>query len=440
MKLLHIKISIVLALLCGMLSNAQTILTPSEAIKQALENNYAISIANNAVAVAKNNSSIFNSGYLPTLTGNVGANFNLDNTEATFANGNKTILNGAESSRYNASINLNYILFDGLGRRYNFKRLKEEHQLSKLQVRETIENTTIQLFSIYYSVAQLTENLTTLQETLKVSKERLVRAQYQFDYGQNTKLAVLNAEVDIVNDSINIINTKQQLKNGKRDLSVVLGTDFKTDFTVETELNFILQIKKDSLFEMAKKRNTALLQIEKNTEITSLNIQSEKAAYLPTIGLIGSYGWNKNNNNAAAFVAGSINTGLSAGLNLTWNLFDGGNTLTRVRNAKLNLETQQLQMENLLLDIQRNFDNIWDTYKNKLAIYDLQESNIRTAQNNFDRTQEKFKVGQVNSLDFRQAQLNLINAELSRNQAKYEAKLAELDLLQLSGVLLEVAF
>ncbi len=420
--------------------NAQQVLTKEEAVKLALDNNYDIKIANNNVQVAENNTSVLNSGYLPTVTGTAGATYNLDNTEAEFSNGNSTVLNGAESNRYNAGVSLNYTIFDGLGRHYNYKRLKEQYQLSELQVRETIENTIVQLFSVYYNVAQLSENLETLDQTLLVTKDRLVRAEYQFDYGQNTKLEVLNAEVDINTDSINIINTKQDLKIAKRDLKLVLGETFTEDFNVETEVDFLLQFKKDSLFEKAKQRNVALLQTEKNIAISQLDIKSGKSAYLPTLGLTGSYGWNKNNNNAASFVTVSTNTGLSGGLNLSWNLFDGGATITRVRNAKVNLETQQLQKENILLSIQRDFDNAWDDYMNKLEIYNIQEKNIITAQNNFDRTQEKFKIGQVNSIEFRQAQLNLLNTELSRNQAKYAAKLAELQLLQISGELLNVEF
>jgi outer membrane protein len=309
-----------------------------------------------------------------------------------------------------------------------------------LQARETIENTITQLFSIYYNVAQLTENLDALSETLNVSKDRLVRAQYQFDYGQNTKLGVLNAEVDINNDSINIISAAQQLKNAKRDLNVVLGNTLGTDFSVSTEVDFTLKFQKDSLFNKAKTRNVALLQTEKNIAISQLDIKSSKSGYLPTVGLNGTYGWNKNNNNAASFVAVSTNTGLSGGLNLTWNLFDGGGTITRVKNAKVNLESQQLEKENILIGIERDFENAWENFYNKLNIYNIQQQNIMTSENNFERTKEQFKIGQVNSIEFRQAQLNLLNAELSRNQAKYDAKLAELQLLQLSGELLNVQF
>jgi len=432
-------------LLCMVLvvSNAiaqQQILSPTEAVSLALENNYGIKLVNNQLEVAKNNASILNSGFLPTVTGNAGATYNVDNTEAEFSNGNITILNGAESSRYNASVNLNYVLFDGLGRSYDYKQLKERYQLSELQARETIQNTVFQLFTIYYNVAQITENSVALSQTLAISNERLRRAEYQFNYGQSTKLAVLNAEVDINNDSINLINSQQELKNSKRDLNVVFGNIIDHDFDVDTNIKFDVLYNKEALLEKAKTRNFALLQIEKSIMISGYDIKSGKSAYLPTIGLNGSYGWNKNNNNAASFLAVSTSTGVSGGLNLSWNLFDGGNTITRVKNAKINLENQQLQKEELLVNLERDFNNAWDDYQNKLNIFKIREDNITTSQNNFDRTVEKFKLGQVNSIEFRQAQLNLRNAELSRNISKYEAKLAELQLLQICGELLNVAF
>jgi len=440
-KQMSIKICIIYGLFFfGIITNAQQVLTTEEAVELALEHNYGIKIVNNIVDVAENNADVLNSGFLPTLTGNAGANYNLDNTEAEFSNGESATLTGAESNRYNASVNLNYTLFDGLGRTYNYKRLKEEYQLSQLEARETIETTILQLCSIYYSVAQLSENRDALEEILIISKDRLTRAEYQFDYGQSTKLGVLNAEVDINNDSINLINTRQQLKNAKRDLNVVTGNQLSEFFEVDIDLTFLMQLSKDELLAKTKANNVALLQAEKNIAISQFDIKASKSQYLPIVGLVGTYGWNKNNNNAAAFVAVSTNTGLSGGLNLTWNLFDGGSTITRVKNAKLNLENQKLQKEQLLIDIERNFDNSWGDYQNKLVIFQVQEDNIKTSLNNFERTQEKFKIGQVTSIEFRQAQLNLRNSELSRNKAKYDAKLAELTVLQLSGELLNIKF
>ncbi|MEM5564151.1 TolC family protein [Psychroserpens sp. AS72] len=425
----------------GIIVNAQQVLTTDEAVKLALEHNYGIKIANNTVEVAENNTGILNSGYLPTLTGNAGATLDIQDSEGQRVDGDVIIAKGIETRRYNASVNLNYTLFDGLGRLYNYKRLKEEYQLSELEARETIETTMLQLFSIYYTVAQLSENTEALEETLIISKDRLTRAGYQFDYGQSTKLGVLNAEVDINNDSINLINAKQQLRNTKRDLNVVLGNQILEDYNVDTDLSFLLALNKEELLEKTKANNVSLLQTERNINISQFDIKTNKAQFLPTIGLVGSYGWNESStDNPLAFTIQSTTSGLSAGLNLSWNLFDGGGTLTRVKNAKIVLENQKLQKEQLNIDIERNFNNAWDDYQNKLVIFRVQEDNIKTSQNNFERTQEKFKIGQVTSIEFRQAQLNLLNSELNRNQAKYDAKLAELTVLQLSGELLNVDF
>ncbi|WP_282148827.1 TolC family protein [Algibacter lectus] len=419
---------------------AQELITPEKAVSLALENNYGIKIAKTDVEIAENNADILNSGYLPTLTGNAGANYNLDDTEVGFSDGTNRVLNGAESSSYNASVDLDYTLFDGLGRSYDYKQFKETKQLTELQARETIENTIVELFTIYYNVAELIENKDAVAQTLAISKDRLIRAQYQFDYGQANKLASLNAEVDINNDSISLMNTLQELNNAKRDLNFVLGNTIPYDFTIDTEVAFDNLYDRSELLAKTRNNNISILQVNKNIDINALEIKSETSAYLPTVGLSGSYGWNKNNNNAASFAAYSINTGLSAGLSLSWNLFDGGSTITNVRNAKVNLEAQKILKEQLLVSIVRDFNNAWDDYENKLSVYRLQEHNIKTAQNNFDRTEEQFKLGQINSIEFRQAQINLLNAELSRNQAKYLAKIAEMQMLQISGDLLNIEF
>lgn len=415
-------------------------ISKSEAVALALENNYGIKIANNNLKIAENNKGILNSGYLPTLTGNAGATFNLDNTEATFANGDVTILNGAESDRYNASVNLNYTLFDGLGRLYNYKQLKEQYNLTELQARETIENTLLQLFSVYYNVAKLSEDVSLLNQSLKISQDRLERVQYQFEYGQNTKLAVLNAEVDVNNDSINLLNTKQILANAKRDLYVVLGENEDPSFAVDTLVSFTIQPNREELVEKVKTNNVTLQQLEKNIAISDFQLKANRSGYLPSIGLTGSYGWNKNNNNAASFLTTSTNTGLSGGINLTWSIFNGGRTRTQVQNAKINLDTQQLQKQQIELEVNRDFNNAWEDYQNKLFIFQTQQKNVQTNTDNFNRTEESFKLGQITSIEFRQAQLNLINAINAKNAAKYEAKLSELQLLQLSGELLNIEF
>ena len=131
---------------------------------------------------------------------------------------------------------------------------------------------------------------------------------------------------------------------------------------------------------------------------------------------------------------------MNAGINLSWNLFDGGNTKTRVANAKIALENQKILKEQQIETIETTLKNAFEAYNNALFVLEAQKQNVLTNQNNFDRTQERYKLGQVTSIEFRQAQINLLSTQTAFNNAKYDAKLIELELLQLSGELLNVEF
>lgn len=422
-------------------AEAQEMLEKKDAVEFTLTNNLGIAIAENNMEIAENNASVLNSRFLPTVTGNAGANINRTSTEGQLANGDVRSADGVETTRYNASVDVNYTLFDGLGRLYNYRSLKEERNLTELQARETIENTVLQLFSVYYEVARLTENVGNLQQALDISKDRLERARYQFEYGQNTGLDVLNAEVDVNTDSINLINAERILKNTKRDLNLIMNRELETEFRVDTLVTFVPGLLMEGMLNEAQQNNVLLLQAQSGERIGEYSIKGSRSGFLPTIGLFGSYGWNQSQNNSPlAFLLENTSVGLTGGINLSWNLFDGGGTITRYKNSKISYENRELTRQQIELTVERDIRNAWETYKNALFIYEAQKKNVATTENNFNRTEERYKLGRATSLEFRQAQINLLTAILNKNQAKYTAKLAELAVLQVSGQLLNTDF
>ena len=327
-----------------------------------------------------------------------------------------------------------------MGRKYTYKKLKETYNLTELEAKETIENTYVRLFTVYFQIARLSENTETLKEALAISKQRLLRATYRYDYGRTTKLDVLNAKVDVNNDSINFINSQQLFKNAKRDLNIVLVKQEDINYAVETSVNFIPLFSFDDLYQKALKNNTGLKQQGKNIAINKYALKAIKGSYLPSVGVSSSYGWNKSINPASSFLASSVVAGVNLGLNLSWNIFDGGNTKTRVANSKIALENQQIIQQQQINNLKSVVQNTWDEYHNKLFVLKAQEQNVLTAQNNFERTNEKHKLGQVSSIEYRQAQINLLNTKTSVNNAKFDAKIIEIQLLQLSGQLLDMKF
>lgn len=436
----HLALGI-LFIACFQSIYAQQILTAQKAVALTLENNLDIKIANSNTNIAKNNADILNSGYLPSVTGNAGATYDKNNTEGQRLDGNTSTAEGVITKRYNASLNLNYTLFNGLQRFYNYKAFQEQYQLSELQTQATIETTILQLFSVYYQVARLEEDVQNNLKSLAISKERLKRTKYQFEFGQNKGLDVLNATVDVNTDSIAYLNTYQSLKNSKRDLQLILNNQKQQEFVVDTAVTFLSNLVIEQLKNEAKTNNIQILQLEKNEAINDFQLKSAKGNYLPTIGLTGSYGWNESNtDNPLAFISSSTTDGLGAGINLTWNLFAGGQARIAEKNLSINKEIVATQKQQIEMQVARDIQNNWESYQTAFYIFRTQEKNVATAKNNFNRTKEQYHLGLVSSVEFRQAQTNYISALTNKNKAKYDAKLAELAVLKVSGKLLAMPF
>ncbi|MEL4455133.1 TolC family protein [Lutimonas vermicola] len=435
------------ALLLSILSfsvNAQEFLEKQGAVNIALENNYDIKVSNNDLEAAKNSSSIYNSGYLPSVFASGGAEYQDQMSEIEFQNGETQDDIENTTNAYSASVGVDYLLFDGFGRKYNYKKLQEQYNISEIRVRQVIENTLLGLLISYYDVARLTENKINLQQSLAISKSQLLREQYGYQYGQKTQLDVLNSEVNVNQDSINLLNIQRELANAKRDLNVILGRDVNVDFEVDTSVSYNLNLTYDKMLESAKTKNTLLLQAEKNVTLSDYDLKINKSSWIPNVGVNGAYNWrdsNTDSNISNPFSLASItSTGIIGGVSVSWNIFDGGLTKTRVQNAKIAIDNSNIERELIQKDLERNVANAWETYQNSLFVLSAEAKNVETNKRNFARSEEQFKLGQIITVEFRLAQVNLLSAINSYNQAKYTAKVAELRLLQLGGNLIGASY
>ncbi len=432
------KISILLFVLpIGVFS--QTILTKAEAVQTTFEKNYGIKVAQNNIKVAENNTGIYNTGKLPVVNGQAGGRYDLGSSTQTFNTGNEIALNNATTLGANASVSADYTIFDET-RTLNIERLNESRNLADIEMRQTMENSLTGLLEVYYETARLTQNLNLQTQTIDVSKRRLERASYRYKYGQGIRLDVLNAEVDLQRDSINMLNIRQQLSNSKHNLNFIMGRDVKIGFEVDTAVVYTQSLSLERLVEDAKNQNVNVLVLDKNIGLTQYDLQLVDAGKMPTVGANASYNYNITDNPDESFFTKTTSNGLSLGLTVNWNIFDGGFRRTRAQNTQVFIESQQIQREQLLQQLERDVANAWGLYQNAFFILKAEEKNLASNRLNFERTNERYKAGQVSSVEFRQAQLNLLRSETNYHTAKYDAKLRELQLLQLSGGLLAATY
>ena len=426
-----------LFLICFLLAynvTAQEELTISSAIKKTLENNLDIEVSENFKRIAKNNSSILNNNYLPNIQLGSEINTNIQSIEIETPNGVSGTLDDTQTDNSSAVLSIDYKIIDASGRKYNYKKSKELYSKSNLEVQEIIENTILQLLTVFFEVGRLSEEKEILKNSLDISKRRYERRLLEFEYGQTNNLEVLNAEVDVNSDSINLLNTSKQLFNARSDLNLIMNVDLESEFNLNTNINFLEQDKINNIFSNDIYNNTRLLIIEKDIIISSLERKIAKSSYLPTLGLIGSYGWNESiNDNPYAFYNKSISDGFSAGINIRWDIFRSGKKIIANKNAEISQENSELIKKKTVLELKKELRNAYQTHLNNLFILEVQRKNLNTNKNNFDRNIESYKIGQLSSIEFRRAQLNLLNAELSKSSAKYQAKISEAYFLKISG-------
>ncbi len=418
---------------------AQEILTTDQAVKLTLENNLDILVSENVLEISKNNSSILNSDYLPIINAESSFAKNKADVDIDTPGGLSGEIEERDEEAESARLNVIYYLVDGNGRRFNYKKSKELFNRTKLEVREIIENTLLQLFTIYFDFARLTREQEILKNTLDISLERLERVKTKYKFGQSTSLEVSSAEVDKNTDSLNYLNIMKVLSNTKRDLNLIMNIDLESNFEVDEEVSFVNLLEIEKFYNSGLSNNTMYQILNIDVEISSLELKAIKSTYLPVVQLTGSYGWNENiNTNPYGLYNKFVQTGtVYGGVDITLPIFNGGKRITATKNARLNLENSKIQKNKNELEIIKNIRNAYETYKNNLFLLKIQEKSYQTSKLSYSKFEENYSLGLVSSIEFRQAQTNLLKAELSLNNSTYETKISELVFLKLTGEIID---
>lgn len=425
-------------LLFGALSiNAQEILTLEQAVEKTLNNNLNIKVFRNNIAVAENNSNMGNAGMLPNVTINGATNYSSNNTKLEFAGNIAPVeQNGAQSTSNNLSVNLNYTLFDGLAMFYNYDILKASKSQTEIQTRLNIENTLLQVIAGYYEMARLQNQMKIGKEALAISKERYRRAKTYNEFGGSSKIEFLSAEVDLNTDSSAFLNAELAWVNSRRNLNFLMGVENDLIYKVEEDVTLNKDLEIENLFDKAKQNNAGVMNAEYNILISEKQLKTTKSTLLPTIAANASYGYS-GSNNEVGIVLSNQNTGFNAGLSLTYPLFRGGVQSTQRQNAQIQLENATLQKELAEKQLVRDLNNAFSTYQNAIRVVELNEKNLVTAKLNFNRTKELYDLGKVTNTQFREAQLNFARTKSTLVNSSFQVKLAEADLIRISGSLLE---
>jgi len=409
-------------------ASAQERLTLDDAIRLALEQNHQIEVARNNEEIARNSVHIGNAGLLPKLDASASSNYSDRESSGS------ALTDGA-STTTSAQLQLSYTLFDGLGNVARLKRLIESGRLGELTARRLIENTLFQVSTAYYAVAAAEESYRIARELAAISRERLQRAKNRSVFGQANAIEVLAAQVDLNADSVTVTQARYRLDEARRQLNLLLNREIDRSFTVDGEVVFPETVNLGVLEQKAVENNADYLIARHQRRRSHHDLRLAQSARLPRVDIDAAYSLNRTESDLNLSLSDPDRT-LRTGVQLSLNLFNGFQTRIGIQNARLELENvKQLEQEAELI-LHKELKDAYEAYLNSRTVLALEDKNEQAAELNFVRTEELYGLGQVTTTQFREAQLNLIRARSSISNAKYNAKLNEIELLRLSGMLM----
>ena len=432
------RITSAIAALTFCLGSTAQIMTLKDCLEEGIRESYQIKLVNISEEKAANNDSWGNAGGLPTVSVQGSYSGSIASNDATLASDGSTISNrGVVDHTLNAQVRAEWTVFEGFSIQATRDRMQELHNQGTIQTRVTIEDYIASLTSEYYNLVKQTIHLKNLEYATALSRERLRITSERYDMGGNSRLDMQQAQVYFNSDSAKSLKQHEALGSANIRINRLMSNqDLRAvHVAADTAITLLTGLDYQSLYDDMMKVNASLLKAESNRSIARLDRKSVQSRNYPYLRLNASYGVTQNYYGNSTYTD-RLNWGPSFGATVGMTLINGKQR-TQERNALLDEMNADITIEQLELQLRANLDDFWQAYQNNLMLLELQEQNLKAAQETMDIAQERYMLGNLSGLEMREAQKSLLDAEESLLQVQYDTKVCEISLLQISGRIMQ---
>jgi outer membrane protein len=409
-------------------------LSLQQAIAKGLKHNFQIRIASERQEIAGRNNNLMEAGLLPSLNVSANQGYNLNDVDnpASFIRGEYT----NNSGRLAADIN--WTLFRGMSVWITKQQLALLYEQSDENATMVVENT-LQGISLAYlnSLAQA-KQMEANKKLMAISLDQLKRTKARKNLGAAGTFELLQAENSYLQDSTKYLRQEASYHQAVRSLQMLIGDSANTQltFTDLAEETFPL-LDKQSLKKGLFESNTNLRQQYLNVQLAENTIKQQRTGMFPT--LTASTGANTSNNkltfNDNSISGGQSNYYIQFALN--FNLFNNLKVQRAIKNAKQSAVIADLTSQELKLQLGHELENQYEQYHNRLILKDLNNTLLNNATLQLSMAADRLNSGAIDSFDFRQLQVSYLNANAQYYLAVFQTMESYLELLKLSGDLLQ---
>jgi outer membrane protein len=362
---------------------------------------------------------------LPQITGTAGYTRGTFNTPSGMYNGVAARSQSFDSrSAFSFAVRVTQLIYD-FGQNWN---IKEAAQLTA-QAQEQTERASLLdiMFNVRDAFLTAAANRALWQVSIATqhNQERHLEQIRGFvEVGTRPPIDLAQARADVASAKLSVLRAQNAYAGAKAALSRAMGVSTGADFEVSSELPPPEEGESagvEGLVERAEKERPDFLALRTQVMAEETTLRAIKGQYGPSLSAIGSA-------DESGFDVTGLVGNVSVGLNLTWPIFQGGLTNSRVDESHALLRGISAQVDALREDLRLALTQAILSVEAAQAELVTADDLVRLAQDRLTLAEGRYETGVGNTIELGDAQLALRDAQSQRVTAEYDLAIARAQL------------
>jgi outer membrane protein len=311
---------------------------------------------------------------------------------------------------------------------------------SEAQFGQAAQDLVVRVAQAYFDVLAADNSLAFIQAQKAAISEQLAQAKRNFEVGTATITDTNEAQARFDLSVSQEIAAQNDLEIRKRTLQQIIGRfpDSLAPLRSQFVLNPPEPNRMDDWVDAAQKQAYPVRIQEAAAEIAEREVKRNRAAHLPTVDLVATYG----NNVSTGAVASATGSGTEVrattlGLQLTVPLYAGGLIDSRVREALANFDKARADLENTRRQAALSARQSFLGVTNGMAQVRALEQAVTSSETALASNKLGYEVGVRINIDVLNAQQQLFSTRRDLSRARYDTIVNGLRLKAAAGTLTE---
>jgi outer membrane protein len=321
-----------------------------------------------------------------------------------------------------------YAVFTGVGAAKVYANAaREMYRAKELEVTANVR-------IAFYGVLLAAEVRDMMYANLQNAEENLRNVRLLSSQGIVSEYDELRATVGVDNLRPSVIQAENSYALALDALKGAMGIDVREDIEVEGELEF-REVNRELLASAQNNvltTNASLQAMRLQVDVNRAFISYERSQYIPTVELFGNYQYQAAKNqfdfSGNDFIGSSI-----VGISLSFNIFQGFQTNSRVQQARMELRKSEQQLSAYETALKTIVHSTLLRIEEADRRVQSQDRTVEQAEKGYRIATTRYVNGSGTQLEVNDAQLALTQAKLNKMQAVYDYLVASAELDNVLG-------